>query len=175
MDQHLRITNLAPTIQIAVQRMVCTACGAEANASCSCGKPYVPAKERAVEAIKANPQKSNRAIAKETDLSLGTVNNARNELTEQGCSVAEPRIGLDGKKRQPIKRRSMTQMKVATFARSIEQACTACEVVEFAFKEIAIESLPLTADQKTWAERKLMEAIDILKKCLVHVDKAGVT
>src|SRR3972149_1037285 len=90
-------------IEISVQRLSCTACGAEANASCDCGKPYVPARQRAKEAIEANPQKSNRAIAADEGIALGTVNNARNELTEQGGSV-EPRIGLDGKvRRLPVR------------------------------------------------------------------------
>jgi hypothetical protein len=32
--------------QQSIQRLACTACGAEANASCNCGKPYTPAAER---------------------------------------------------------------------------------------------------------------------------------
>jgi hypothetical protein len=50
--------------------------GAEANASCNCGKPYLPATVRAAEAIKANPQKSNRAIADEAGISESTVRRA---------------------------------------------------------------------------------------------------
>jgi transposase len=52
-------------------------------------------KEIAKEAIKANPEKSNRTIAKETGTSLDTVNRARNELGERGRSPE--RIGQDGK------------------------------------------------------------------------------
>lgn len=82
-------------IQMSVQRMSCTACGAEANASCNCGKPYVPAKQRAKEAIEANPQKSDRAIAADIGVSHETVSKARrespvNELTPE-------REGRDGK------------------------------------------------------------------------------
>jgi hypothetical protein len=35
-----------PQIQVSVVRLQCSACGAEANASCSCGKPYIPVKQR---------------------------------------------------------------------------------------------------------------------------------
>lgn len=81
-------------IQMAVQRLSCTGCGAEAHASCNCGKPYVPAKQRAAEAIAANPQKSNRAIADEIGTSHTTVQRAREEA---GTDVPPEREGRDGK------------------------------------------------------------------------------
>lgn len=56
-------------IQFSVQRMSCTGCGAEANASCNCGVAYAPKIVRAAEAIRANPQKSDRAIAAEIGIS----------------------------------------------------------------------------------------------------------
>lgn len=84
-------------IPITVQRIVCSGCGAEANASCNCGKAYIPAKQRAAEAIAANPQKSNRAIADETGVSEPTVRRAR---TASHDAVEEPRVGLDGKTRR---------------------------------------------------------------------------
>lgn len=86
-------------IQFAVQRLACSACGAEANASCNCGKPYIPAKQRAVEAVKANPQKSDRAIAADIGVAPNTVRAAR-DTTAQSCAVDEPRVGLDGKIRK---------------------------------------------------------------------------
>jgi hypothetical protein len=60
----------ATVIKLSIQRMVCTGCGAEANASCKCGKPYVPKSVRAAEAVAASPEKSNRAIAAD----IGVVN-----------------------------------------------------------------------------------------------------
>jgi len=72
-------------------RLQCTECGAEANASCNCGKPYLP-KEIAKEAIRANPQKSNRAIAEETGVSEPTVRRAR-----ASGDAPETVVGLDGK------------------------------------------------------------------------------
>jgi hypothetical protein len=89
-------------IQFAVQRLSCSECGAEANASCNCGKPYIPAKVRAAEAIKANPQKSDRAIAADIGVSHTTVQEAR-KSTGNNLPVDEPRIGLDGKTRKMLK------------------------------------------------------------------------
>jgi hypothetical protein len=84
----------ATVIEMAVQQMVCTACGSEANASCNCGKPYVPKKQRAREAIEANPQKSNRAIAEETGIAEATVRRAREGAS---CDAPDEREGRDGK------------------------------------------------------------------------------
>jgi hypothetical protein len=85
------------SIKLSIQRMVCTGCGAEANASCNCGKPYVPKAARAAQAVKANPEKSDRAIAEEIGVSPMTVNRAR--ATVPDVTVDE-RIGLDGKTRR---------------------------------------------------------------------------
>lgn len=81
-------------IAMAVQQMTCTGCGAEANASCNCGKPYVPKKQRAAEAIAANPQKSDRAIAADIGVSPMTVGRAR---SEGETDVTPEREGIDGK------------------------------------------------------------------------------
>jgi hypothetical protein len=101
---------------IAVQRMMCSACGAEANASCDCGKPYVPAKLRAAEAIAANPQKSNRAIADDIGVGEPTVRRARQE---SGASHDAPeREGKDGKVyRLPVRERnSESESTIGTLA-----------------------------------------------------------
>ena len=82
-------------IAMSVQQLVCTGCGSEANATCSCGKPYVPKKQRAADAVKANPRKSNVAIAEELGVSDETVRRAREEL---GSTYVEgEREGRDGK------------------------------------------------------------------------------
>ena len=44
----------------------CAAEQAAANASCNCGKPYVPKAQRVGEAIEADPDKPNKQIARET-------------------------------------------------------------------------------------------------------------
>jgi hypothetical protein len=94
----------ATVIPMSIQRMVCTGCGAEANASCNCGVSYVPKAQRAAEAVKANPEKSDRAIAKEIGASPTTVGKAREQLSTTGQLEDTPRTGLDGKTRaQPTK------------------------------------------------------------------------
>ena len=80
-------------IKMNVQVMACSACGAQANASCNCGKPYVLAKQRAAWALAANPRKSNVAIAEEIGVGETTVRRAR-----EGSPHGEPeREGKDGK------------------------------------------------------------------------------
>lgn len=80
-------------ISISVQRMVCTGCGAEANAPCNCGMTCVPKLLRAVEAVAASPNKSNRAIAESIGLAEATVRRAR------GASSDAPAVreGRDGR------------------------------------------------------------------------------
>jgi hypothetical protein len=87
-----------PAIQHSIVRMVCTGCGSEANASCNCGKAYVPKGVRAAEAIAADPNKSDRAIAAEIGVSHTTVQEAR-KATGNHLPVDE-RTGLDGKTRK---------------------------------------------------------------------------
>jgi DNA-binding transcriptional MocR family regulator len=95
------------TIPISIQRMVCTGCGAEVNANCNCGVVYVPKAQRAADAIKANPEKSDRAIAKEIGASPTTVGKAREQLSTTGQLEDRPRTGLDGKTRKmPEKKRA---------------------------------------------------------------------
>jgi hypothetical protein len=84
---------------MSIQRMVCTGCGAEANASCNCGLNYVPAAVRVAEAIKANPGKSIRLIAAEIGVSKSTVGRAYNSTVPSG-TVEEKRIGADGRTRR---------------------------------------------------------------------------
>jgi hypothetical protein len=66
-------------IKISIQRKVCTDCGAEANASCNCGKPYIPAKQRVAEYDKQNPGRSTRQAAADLGVSRETVRATRKE------------------------------------------------------------------------------------------------
>jgi hypothetical protein len=84
----------ATIIKMSIQRMICTGCGAEANASCNCGVAYQPKSLRAADAIKANPQRSDRAIAADLGISPTTVGKARH--VSIGGHVSD-RTGLDGK------------------------------------------------------------------------------
>jgi hypothetical protein len=91
-----------PAIKLSIQRMVCTSCGAEANASCNCGKAYVPKAVRAAETIAANPEKSNRQIADETGADEKEV---RRQRAKSGADMSAPEsvTGKDGKQ-YPAKR-----------------------------------------------------------------------
>jgi hypothetical protein len=99
----------APTEQvISISRLICIGCGAETNATCNCGMEYRPKSERAREAVEANPEKSNRAIAKEIGADKVIVDRARKQLEASGdMSPVKERIGLDRKTRKvPEKKRA---------------------------------------------------------------------
>lgn len=82
----------------------CSACGATVDAACDCGAPYLPAGHRAAEAIAANPQKSDRAIARDIGVDHKTVGIAR-RTGEHSPVENETRIGIDGKERRmPVRR-----------------------------------------------------------------------
>lgn len=72
----------------------------ELELRCSCGVEYVyvSAGKRAAEAVAANPQKSDRAIAEEIGVGNATVSRVRREATVSNDTV-EKRVGLDGKAR----------------------------------------------------------------------------
>jgi hypothetical protein len=86
---------LAKMNRYEARRMQCSSCGAEAEASCDCGVPYLPAGDRAAKAVAANPEMSNRAIAAQIGVSDKTVASAR----RQGAEYSAPakHTGRDGK------------------------------------------------------------------------------
>src|SRR5262245_55175690 len=98
---------LAPSID--VQILQCSKCGAKAAASCDCGVPYASALWLAAEAIKASPQKSDRAIAKEIGVSNVTVSKARKDATVNQLTV-DKRVGLDGKVRRMPKSKPVLEI-----------------------------------------------------------------
>lgn len=83
--------------------LMCSACGASAEAACDCGAPYKSANEHAAKAIARNPNKSNRAIAADVGISDKTVAKARRK-TGAEKSAPEKRAGKDGKS-YPAKRK----------------------------------------------------------------------
>jgi hypothetical protein len=93
---------------ISIQRMVCTRCGAEANASCNCGVDYVPAKQRVAEYDKTNPGKSTRQAADDLGISNKTVSKARQAVTEVTPEATV--TGRDGKK-YPAKQKPRPEME----------------------------------------------------------------
>jgi hypothetical protein len=83
----------------------CSVCGAGASAACCCGAPYVAPGIRAIDAVKANPGKSDRAIAAEIGVGPETVRRARKST----ASDEAVRIGKDGKMRRLPKRKPTVQ------------------------------------------------------------------
>ena len=81
------MTNVYPMqIERAVVRLSCSGCGADAVASCNCHKPYIPNTEQKrafiAEALKANPEKSDRQVGKEIGADNKTVGVVRAALEE---------------------------------------------------------------------------------------------
>jgi hypothetical protein len=80
-------------------KMECSGCGASTDAACACGVAYIPAAARVAAAVKASPEKSNVAIAKEIGVSEKTVRNHR-----PTSDMSEVRTGRDGKVRRMPKK-----------------------------------------------------------------------
>jgi hypothetical protein len=64
------------------------------NAACTCGVSYTPKAIRAAEAVKANPEKSDRALAAELGVGKDTVRRARSDVAHD---APPDRVGQDGK------------------------------------------------------------------------------
>lgn len=102
-------------------KICCSACGVSADAACDCGAPYLPAGERAKQAIEANPQKSDRAIAAELGIGNKTVSRARQQSTVSRDTVRQSkRIGKDGKERRVPVREAITKASKKLSAAAIE-------------------------------------------------------
>jgi hypothetical protein len=134
----------ATIIRMSVQRMVCTDCGAETNASCNCGVSYVPKAIRAAEAIRAHPEKSNRMIAEETGLSEPTIRRARQTASDD--AVEEIRIGLDGKTRRVPQRPESEEI-------TPKEKKQAFMIFAFEAKQLANYDGPVDAEVTSQAEQ----------------------
>jgi hypothetical protein len=79
-------------IKMSVQRMVCTGCGSEANASCNCGLAYLPKEDRARKLAEENPSISTRALAQLAGVGRGTAHRAKQGVPNGTGEI----VGLDG-------------------------------------------------------------------------------
>src|ERR1700722_13570493 len=95
-------------------QMRCSSCGSAAKATCNCDVAYLPAGEFAARAVAANPEKSDRALAKEIGVDAATVRRARKHATAANAAV-DKRIGRDGKTRKLPKRPPVGVEQVAKF------------------------------------------------------------
>lgn len=103
----------------------CTSCGMATEAACSCGVRYEIMRpgEAAERAVKAHPEKSDRAIADEIGVEKTTVLRAR-KSTGANAPVENPttntRVGRDGRRRRmPNRRRQDKAMDKTEAARKI--------------------------------------------------------
>lgn len=81
-----------PSYEVAVIQLECVKCGAQANATCSCGTDYRPI-ARAKEYAEANPGASVREIAEKTGVGHGTAQRARSAVPHGTPET----VGRDGK------------------------------------------------------------------------------
>jgi hypothetical protein len=97
-------------------RLHCAECGVTVEAQCGCGVGYITAAEAAARAIKATPEKSDRAIAEEIGVGNKTVSRARKTVVSN--DTTEKRKGRDGKsyaaKRPPRKHSTEVRQRVAS-------------------------------------------------------------
>jgi len=97
-----------------IAKLVCSDCGASADAACNCGVAYVPASKRAEAAIKDNPSKSDRAVAADTGVSRRTVQRARRKKRAGGSHEPRERTGNNGKTYKVPERDRYREMRDAT-------------------------------------------------------------
>jgi hypothetical protein len=86
-------------VPVAFPKLKCIQCHSEVSAACDCGAPYLSPFDLAAQAVKADPEKSNRAIAAEIGVSNQTVMRARKAATAPNGAV-EKRRGRDVKRRR---------------------------------------------------------------------------
>jgi hypothetical protein len=137
-----------PEIRQSIQRIVCTGCGAEANASCNCGVPYQPKSVRAREAIEANPEKSNRAIADESGLSEATIRRAR-----ASDDAPETVTGKDGKS-YPAKRPRLEDAPTHEGADAAQDQHGNAEDDDPLWEKIFSGATVTETDAKEWRKRE---------------------
>jgi hypothetical protein len=75
--------------------LICPQCHAKAQTKCDCGIGYIPAGDLARQEVIRNPQKSDRAIAKQLGITHPTVAAARKAVGKN--LPGERRQGRDGK------------------------------------------------------------------------------
>jgi hypothetical protein len=87
----------------AADHLECPKCHATTELKCNCGVDYVhvSAGKRAEEAVKANPEKTDREIAREIGVGNKTVSRARKSVVSNDTTAK--RTGKDGKKYKPTK------------------------------------------------------------------------
>lgn len=111
------LPSVPPKETRAIAMLICTACGAPGEGSCGCGAPYVPPGQRAAEAVRQSPEKSDRAIAADLGIGKDTVRRVR-EATG-ACAPVQSRIGLDGKTRKMPRKTEIPEARKTAAAHAV--------------------------------------------------------
>jgi hypothetical protein len=143
-------------------KLVCSSCGAPGEGSCRCGVPYITPGERAEAAVKANPGKSDRAIAEDIGVSPKTVSKARRSTTVEHSTVAK-RTGKDGRTRKQPKRKTAPE-KFSAAVQSRQHGKTQAE----AAKEAGLGSVQTVkiAEAYDQGRAELLDELNIDPKTL---------
>lgn len=128
----------------------CSACGAPAG--CDCGAKLIPVGERAAKAVAMNPEKSDRALAKEAGTTHPTIAKARRDAggkhfppESSGAANAAPErhVGRDGKS-YPAKKKRKPKIVIDNTTMPTEQEAHESEQ-EHTYK-IAVTALAFMTD-----------------------------
>jgi hypothetical protein len=164
----------ATVIQFSIQRLQCSACGAEANASCNCGQPYVPAMERAKREAEKDPSASVRTIAERARTGVRQAHEAKKavskETPEQAVPDGTPKTvtGRDGKQ-YPARREKVTEKLTVEDELEADEyreafLLRAADAVVFAVYSGQVDSEVIAAAKRvaaTWSEFvQTLEAIE---------------
>ena len=158
----------ATIIPMSIQRMICSGCGAEANASCNCGVSYVPAAKRVAEYDKTNPGKSTRQAAADLGIGNKTVSRARQSAVSHdtpatvtgrdGKSYARKRvIDRDEEHYDAVNRRRVFDRCAADVVRKAEQGAGLIEAIGTEIDNEILETLDRVIDAWTTLRNILIE------------------
>ena len=154
------VTNIADHLKIKT-KLVCSGCGAPGEGTCGCGVPYLTPGERAEAAVRANPEKSDRAIAEEQKVDHKTISAARKRTGEH--SPVEKRVGKDGKARKMPKPRAEVAPQAVERERRVAELKDAGKTTAEIAKEIGLGeravdqaaehvAIAREAEAKVWAQ-----------------------
>jgi DNA-binding Lrp family transcriptional regulator len=174
-------------------KFICSACGADRG--CQCNAPAVPKAVRAAEALKANPEQSDRSIAEQIGASPTTVGKAREELSSSGQLEEGPRVGKDGKARKEpsaaereerdrkrMERRAARRAEqlAENFPYAVEQICRSTTLSPY--REDWDEENPLKIPESLTAKtagglrphiRAAIENLEKLDTALAEIERGG--
>jgi len=142
-------------------KFICSACGADR--CCDCHAPAIPKAQQAIEALKANPEKSNHAIAKEIGADKVTVDRARKKLEATGdMSPVTERVGLDNTTRKVPSSKPEPEPEIAPAVSYLDKPWQAVDPNEGEAAELEEDTWP----PDDWPTITKVEVEAVLKKII---------